>query len=448
MYTSEFKELIIRHMLGIADEVEESRLHELLDSDPSLRQMANEFCEQESFADKFEEYKNIDNNIAFNKFEKIVNQETFVDKKLVSTSRWWNRTSVRVASILLPLIILGGLALYHFSLSDHAEDTAMTDPPYRSVPPSPENRLLKSEEEDHLLIGFDKTKELHAELKPASTPRASYSTISLEDGTRITLNSCSEIAYPKHFSSTTREVTLKGEAYFEIAKNENKPFIVHVEGVDIKQYGTRFNVNAYDENNIKVTLTRGSIGITPKGKKEQMLKPNQSALITNSGVKIFSDNVILATEWREGLYHFSSISGKEIADVLGRMYAQTDTLVVEPGTRFTGVINRTDNLKDVAYALNCIGNSKPFEQNKNSQDCRKRCVTLNLKGVDGKTFFETLHKQTGISYVCNTNAISLLADISVKAQNESLETVLNRVLSPSKFQYSLRGNVLIIKDGK
>lgn len=98
-------------------------------------------------------------------------------------------------------------------------------------------------------------------------------TIILSDGTKVMLNANSKLIYPVTFNKNKREVEIDGEGYFEVAKS-NIPFIVKVKGVDIKVYGTKFNVNSYGTNNIETVLISGSIGVR-LANNEQVLKPNQ-----------------------------------------------------------------------------------------------------------------------------------------------------------------------------
>lgn len=113
-------------------------------------------------------------------------------------------------------------------------------------------------------------------------PLGSRSQITLSDGTRVWLNAGSKMRYPMNFSSTSREVILEGEAYFDVAKMRDKIFIVKTSDVNVKVYGTQFNIKAYaDESIIQTTLVEGSLSVEPSKnsilKKAVMLKPYQSA---------------------------------------------------------------------------------------------------------------------------------------------------------------------------
>ncbi len=117
------------------------------------------------------------------------------------------------------------------------------------------------------------------------TPNGNRSQLLLPDGSRVWLNSGSTLRYYA-FSGNTREVELVGEAYFDVVKMPEKPFIVHAEGVNIKVLGTAFNVRCYPEDkNIEATLLHGAISVTHKNdpdKKTIFLKPNQKLSISKT----------------------------------------------------------------------------------------------------------------------------------------------------------------------
>jgi transmembrane sensor len=112
-------------------------------------------------------------------------------------------------------------------------------------------------------------------------PLGSRSQITLSDGTMVWLNAGSRLTYPVNFSNESREVTLEGEAYFEVKKMPRKIFIVNTSDVKVKVYGTHFNLKSYpEENTIQATLVEGSLSIEPinnKNKRKPVyLKPKQS----------------------------------------------------------------------------------------------------------------------------------------------------------------------------
>ena len=116
-----------------------------------------------------------------------------------------------------------------------------------------------------------------------TTPLGSRSMVRLPDGSKVWLNAGSKIRYSQNAFRKNREVYMEGEAYFDISKRHGDQFIVKTSDINIKVYGTRFNVRSYpEENEIQTTLVEGSIAIEqktgPKSEKQLLLEPNQTAI--------------------------------------------------------------------------------------------------------------------------------------------------------------------------
>ncbi len=127
-------------------------------------------------------------------------------------------------------------------------------------------------------------------------PKGSKSSITLSDGSKIWLNALTELKYPEKFGTSLREVYLEGEAYFEIAKDKNRPFYVRTSDLNIKVLGTAFNVKSYaDEGTIETTLESGSLYISKKEEGEKknqvILKPNQRLTFVKSEGRIVVDDI-------------------------------------------------------------------------------------------------------------------------------------------------------------
>lgn len=127
---------------------------------------------------------------------------------------------------------------------------------------------------------------LHLEL---SIPDKSSYTVILSDSSEVILNANSSISYPEKFTKDKREVTIKGEAYFNVKKSKI-PFVVNIGNSYVKVYGTAFNINARDTKIVKTTLVSGVVGVGAKDIAEQILKPNQMAIVNiDSGKCLISD---------------------------------------------------------------------------------------------------------------------------------------------------------------
>jgi ferric-dicitrate binding protein FerR (iron transport regulator) len=163
-----------------------------------------------------------------------------------------------------------------------------------------------------------------------STPRGGYHTLILPDSTICVLNASSSITYPINFSGTERRVTITGEAYFEVAKHQDKKFIVDVntnhgeKKVEIEVMGTHFNIMAYDEEQIIATsLLEGKITITPTAppKAREVTPGEQAQLTPDNKLHIVKDaDMEQAVAWKNGTLSFQGLDIRETMRVISRWY--------------------------------------------------------------------------------------------------------------------------------
>ncbi|MCT4587371.1 MAG: FecR domain-containing protein [Carboxylicivirga sp.] len=152
-------------------------------------------------------------------------------------------------------------------------------------------------------------------------PRGGEFKTTLIDGTQIWLNAQSEIRYPVVFTGNTREVYLKGEAFFEVAHDADKPFIVHTSSLTTKVLGTSFNISAYDEDSsARITLEQGSVKVNGNG-QELILEPGWQASL-NVRNQLISQKVKVShfSSWRDGKLSFHRMPLEQITSNLQRWY--------------------------------------------------------------------------------------------------------------------------------
>lgn len=156
-----------------------------------------------------------------------------------------------------------------------------------------------------------------------NVPRGGEYKLVLSDGTQVWLKPETRIKFPVWFATNERVVELSGEAYFEVAHNSEKPFMVTtLKEAKIQVYGTSFNVNAYaDSRAVAVTLSEGKVSVRRKSMDEVMLAPDQQALITdNEAIEVREVDASAFCAWKDGLLVFDNLSMGEIADLLSRWY--------------------------------------------------------------------------------------------------------------------------------
>lgn len=149
-------------------------------------------------------------------------------------------------------------------------------------------------------------------------PRGGEFSLELADGTRVWLNTESKLRYPVAFTGEERRVEMDGEVYFEVAKNREKPFVVTVNGVDIRVLGTSFNVSAYQED-VVTTLVTGKVQLK-KGDEQLVLLPNQQAIWSDDKFKVKQVDARNYVLWKEGIFYFEDVDLETILDDMARWY--------------------------------------------------------------------------------------------------------------------------------
>ncbi len=183
-------------------------------------------------------------------------------------------------------------------------------------------------------------------------PKAGEYSFMLADGTKVWVNSDTKLRYPVKFLGDKRVVYLEGEAYFEVRKNENKPFIVRTfAGVDVEVLGTRFNVEAYkDSEKIKTTLIAGKVDVS-KGEKSHILTPNQQLVFnmqSNTMVKKEVDAYMFVA-WKDGKFLFENEKLETIMMKLSRWY-NVEVFYMNQDVKdfhFTGDMERYEDISTI-----------------------------------------------------------------------------------------------------
>lgn len=155
------------------------------------------------------------------------------------------------------------------------------------------------------------------------TPLGGQYQLTLADGSKVWLNAGSELAYTTGFGKANRMLSLKGEAYFQVRKNEQLPFIVHTHEQAIEVLGTSFNVSAYPEESlVKTTLQEGSLAVSNAIQK-LILQPNQQSVLDKDVNKMNVQDVDAASvvAWKDGVFDFHGMSVEDCMRVIARWYA-------------------------------------------------------------------------------------------------------------------------------
>ena len=191
-----------------------------------------------------------------------------------------------------------------------------------------------------------------------ATPRGGQYQLVLPDGSKVWLNATSSIHYPTAFIGNQRKVEITGEAYFEVAKDVSKKFLVTVNGVTTEVLGTHFNVNAYnDESTMKITLLEGSVKVTNNISSAMLLPGQQAQLNPNENIDV-NKNVdaeeVMA--WKNGLFQFNSLQVEAIMRQISRWYDVEVVYETKANQKhFSGIVSRSSNVLDVLKIMEQAG---------------------------------------------------------------------------------------------
>ncbi|MDO6433201.1 FecR domain-containing protein [Flavitalea sp. BT771] len=222
--------------------------------------------------------------------------------------------------------------------------------------------------------------------KTVTTNPGARSRLTLPDGTSVVLNADSRLTYNEDFTGDTRDIQLSGEAYFDVAKDPHRPFLIHTKTIDIKVLGTAFNVRSYDnERTTETDLLQGAVEVTLHNTPDKriILKPNEKLTVHNDQVNLSTSQPIAAgnpdaplitvgkvhfqkkdssiTEilWTKNCLAFDNSSLEDVALQMQRWFGITVTIPDEKlkSLRLNAYFEK-ENLRQVMEALSIAGNFK------------------------------------------------------------------------------------------
>lgn len=213
----------------------------------------------------------------------------------------------------------------------------------------------------------DATKAIDEPIKfnRLTIPRGGEYQLILSDGTKVWMNAESSLHYPVHFQGK-REITLSGEAYFEVTTDAAHPFIVHIGNSAVEVLGTKFNVSAYPENKIYTTLAQGSVKVT-NSEGSVTLIPNQQAIMQPQGtIQVKQIDAALYTSWTMGTFEFRKTELEVITAQLSRWYNVIFQFANNELKKknFAGVIFRNEELNNAIEIIEDVSDVK-FTRNGN-----------------------------------------------------------------------------------
>ena len=369
-------ELAERFLLGVATEKEIALLHEWYDT-ADKEEIELVFTSEPETAEAV-------GKRLFGRLQQVIQQERYEmrHRRIVLTRRW-----IAAASVIF---VIGFAGKYFWDAARSTEPergVARVTKPGNDLPPGSNKARLwlgdgsvidladakngtirheagaRIEKKDgQLIYGGAESSEMNT----IQTPRGGQYEVILADGTKVWLNSASSLSYTTTFTGKNRQVLLKGEAYFEVAEDKNKPFKVSAGDVQVEVLGTHFDVMAYeDENAINTTLLAGAVRVTGKGMgsrvltgpASRVLAANQEASMDRSSGSLSVNEVDAeeAVAWKDGFFEFEGVSIETVMRQLARWYDVDVEYEGKTDKHFRGKISRSSNVSEVFKMLELTG---------------------------------------------------------------------------------------------
>lgn len=180
--------------------------------------------------------------------------------------------------------------------------------------------------------------------------------VTLDDGTLVHLNYNSRLIYPEKFGDR-RDVILDGEAFFMVAHDKRRQFVVHTHQGDVKVYGTEFNINTRNENEaVNVVLVKGSVSFTPTNGNEVLMSPSQELSFANNQLTLRLTDTAPYVAWNEGEFIFSDWTLGRILNVIARWYGLEVVFMDQElsNRKFSGSLSRYEDLKPTLETIEMV----------------------------------------------------------------------------------------------
>lgn len=373
----EISELIALERCGQLNSVERGKLGNWLNSSESNRILYSKIVDSENLKarNKFHESLNAEN--AWDRFSKGL-----IDKRV---KRSLSKILAYAAAILFPLF--SGISVYWFLnnkavqpivtiskiepgakhavlIMDNGNNVNLIDESKKSLVED-DGTVIKNKNDVLSYAGQNQKQAKKTLINTLIVPKGGEYNLVLSDSTRVFVNSKSKLEFPVRFTGNKREVTLEGEAYFEVSKDKTRPFIVTIKGIQVEVLGTSFNVKAYPDDEVSyTTLVEGKVKLNGANKltDECFLNPDQQAVYNPSTTgmliqKIDAQQVIM---WTKGRITFSNQTLDEIMKSLSRWYDfnyryEEEALKM---IKFEGGLNKYESINPIIDIIQRTGKVK------------------------------------------------------------------------------------------
>ena len=347
--------LMRKFLLGEANEAERKELEKRLAECPDLKKVYEQLQNGETLKAAFGEYKDYSSKKAYQSLiQKIGRMETKERKTSISRVWWYAAVAVIVLAV--------GLSFYMSNFYSAVEEKRVLIQPgtQQAQLTLPDGSIIDVDKKevnvvvDGVQVKYKKGvlsyqptvttqhEEESTEEKPVKSnelviPRGGENTVILADGTTVHLNAGSKLTYPVRFAGKRRVVALEGEAYFDVVKDETRPFIVQTHLGEVTVLGTAFNINAYTDASVYTTLVHGKVQFSSSSIGTIILSPGEQAVVSANGSEKRMVDLDEYVGWVDGRYVFNNRPLGEIMQTFERWYD-------------IQVYYETPHLRDITYS--------------------------------------------------------------------------------------------------
>ena len=373
--TNNINTLIRKYLSGDISETEYKELSEALSNDQTASKRMEQIVEADDLTKRYADYATVDTKAALQKFIEQYVKEDERDVASPSKTRMLTPHFYRIAAVIA-LLIVGGAFWYHREYT-RVTPPVITERVQLAMEQSRESGkegadilsstvtrqpVISVEECDLYHVDEDFVEQL-AEARRITTYHNKEYWVTLDDGTLVHLNYNSRLIYPEKFGDR-RDVILDGEAYFMVAKDKSRQFVVHTPQGDVKVYGTEFYVKTGSPSSVgegsMVVLVQGSLGFTPNGGKEQMLQPGQQLNLVANHLSVSQIDTTSYIAWNEGKFIFNNWTLERILGVLSLWYDKKISFANDSlkGINLSGNFYRYNGLSPTLKALETVAGVK------------------------------------------------------------------------------------------
>jgi transmembrane sensor len=350
---SYIEDLIIEKLTGNISDKDNDYLEEMIHSD---QQMADLWQEHQSLYSLLSE--NYDREKAWQ----------YISHSIKGKPRYTRLRQFFVTLTIVIVMVFGGIAFFS---KDPVLKTSLT-------PVAPRHGITLSTGQETFVINKseagtfstnvvafnNKNGELTYSAKDTATtvlnvPQGMDYKLTLSDSTKVWVNAATKLSFPLQFTGNFREITLAGEAYFEVSKNKSKPFIIHTAEMTVQVYGTSFNLRAYKDEATQASLVEGSIKASTST-RQLVLTPGEAVKLEKGILHETDFDVTNVLAWMKGYYYFDnemiSFISRTVDRWFGYQFAYAEPSIAS--IHFTGALEKTQSLEVFLSRISSSANLK------------------------------------------------------------------------------------------